>query len=309
MSEKRRVILGTDWWTDCDDAVAIRVLACAAARGVWDVAGVVVNACMPYSAASILGYLAHEGLDVPVALDREATDYGGHPPYQRRLALTLGASCTDGRCGEPVPLLRRLLAAGEDGGTELIEIGFPQCLAALLSSGADAYSPLDGRTLVEKKVSRLWMMAGNYQNEARGRENNFARSARSAAAGAAVCSGWPTRITFLGWEVGASVISGGGLPQNDVLAQILSDHGSAAGRSSWDPMTVCLAMHGSAEAAGYDAVRGSVSVDPVTGENSFVRSPDGRHEYVRKRFDDARYAKEINDMLRAAPGAEGNGKP
>ena len=24
---KRKMILGTDWWTDCDDAVAVRILA------------------------------------------------------------------------------------------------------------------------------------------------------------------------------------------------------------------------------------------------------------------------------------------
>lgn len=299
----RRFILGTDWWTDCDDAVAIRVLAAAAAREEITVAGVVVNAYMPESAASALGYLAHEGLRVPVALDRAATDYGGRPSYQHRVAETLGASYGDADCEEPVPMLRRLLAASPDGATEFIEIGYPQCLAALLASAPDGVSPLGGIELVRKKVSRLWMMAGNYENEARGRENNFARNARSAAAGAAVCRDWPTPVTFLGWEAGASVLSGGKLDPRDVLAQILADHGSARGRSSWDPMTVCLALHGSPEAAGYRSVCGRVSVDDATGENSFIRDAAGMHEYVVKTRPDAAYAEEIDTILAAAPGA------
>ena len=303
----RRFILGTDWWTDCDDAVAIRVLAAAAARGDVSVAGIVVNACMPESAASILGYLAHEGLRVPLALDRDATDYGGRPAYQHRLAATLGASRTESECAEVLPMLRRLLAESGDGELEFIEIGYPQCLAALLASEPDAVSPLGGIELVRRKVSHLWMMAGNYADEARGRENNFARNARSAAAGAAVCRDWPTPVTFLGWEVGASVLSGGRLAPHDVLAQILADHGSPHGRSSWDPMTVCLALHGSPEAAGYRAVRGRVSVDAATGENSFVRDGAGPHEYVQKTRGDAAYAAEIDAILAAAPGAAREG--
>ena len=294
----RRVILGTDWWTDCDDAVAIRVLARAVKTGVFSLAGVVVNAAMPDSAASICGYLDHEGLldGTPVALDADATDFGGHPSYQHRLAETLGRPFADRVPEAPLPMLRRVLAAADEP-LEMIEIGYPQCLAALLESAPDALSPLDGLALVREKVSHLWMMAGNYADEAHGRENNFARNARSARGAAVVTASWPTPITFLGWEVGATVISGSHLPPDDVLARILADHGSPHGRSSWDPLTVHLAMCGSPEAAGYDAVRGFVTVDPVTGENSFRRDAAGPHEYVRKRLPDAHYAAVIDAML------------
>jgi len=294
----KRFILSTDWWTDCDDAVAIRLLARAERRGLCSLAGVVVNACMEYTAPSVLGFLKYEGFGgVPAALDRDATDFGRNPPYQKNLAARLGGDFSEADMEEPVPMLRRLLAAGVDGGTEIIEIGYPQCLAALLRSGPDEISPLNGRELVEKKVAHLWMMAGNYADEARGRENNFCRNARSARGGEAVCRDWPTPVTFLGWEVGAAVLSGGGTPADDPLTQILADHGSPSGRASWDPLTVYMALCGSPAAAGFDSVRGTVRVDGSTGENFFTRDAAGRHAYVKKIHPDSWYEARLAEAL------------
>ena len=82
-----KIIAGTDWWTDCDDAVALRLLARAHLRGEIELLGVAVNACMEDSAPSLDAYLGLEGLpNLPLGIDLAATDYGGRPPYQRRLA-------------------------------------------------------------------------------------------------------------------------------------------------------------------------------------------------------------------------------
>ena len=43
----RRVILGTDWWTDCDDVAALRICARAHKRGLWQLMGVCIDACTP----------------------------------------------------------------------------------------------------------------------------------------------------------------------------------------------------------------------------------------------------------------------
>ena len=294
----RKLLLGTDWWTDCDDAVAIRILARAQREGIWQLCGVVINACMEYSVRSLRGFLRHEGLGgVPVAIDRDATDFGRKPPYQRRLAERLGEGFTEADAGDPAVLMRTVLAGCADGELEMIEIGYPQCLAALLASPPDGISPLCGRDLVAKKVARLWMMAGNYEHEERGKENNFARNARASRGGAAVCRDWPTPVTFLGWEAANTILSGGGLPADDPLAGALADHGSAGGRSSWDPLTVYMAMCGSPAAAGLEEVRGTVTVDSATGENSFVRDSAGRHAYVKKLHEDRWYEERLNGML------------
>ena len=39
----RKMILGTDWWTDCDDAVALRLLAKAHKAGDITLLGIGIN--------------------------------------------------------------------------------------------------------------------------------------------------------------------------------------------------------------------------------------------------------------------------
>ena len=75
-------------------------------------------------------------------------------------------------------------------------------------------------------------------------------------------------------------------------------HGSAKGRSSWDPMTALLAIAQDPETAGYSLVRGRAYVDPVSGENSFSEDPAGPHSYVKRDFPPEYYAEMINDLIR-----------
>ena len=274
----RNVILGTDWWTDCDDAVAIRILARAHLAGRFRVLGIVVDACFELSVPSIDAYLSAEGLcDVPLALDQDAVDFGRNPPYQAGL-LKYPHRRNNTDAEDPVRLYRRLIAAA-DGSVDILEIGYPQALAAFLESGGDDISPLTGRELAAQKCGRLWMMAGRWDQDP-GRENNFARNVRASRGGEAVCRLWPGEIVFLGFEVGMDVLTGGRLAENDVLAGILRDHGSPNGRSSWDPMLVELALSGDFAASGYTAHRGCATVDPETGENRFRHDPSGRHCFV-----------------------------
>lgn len=292
----KHLILDTDWWTDCDDAVAIRLLCRAHQAGEIRLDGVVIDACMSDSVPSMDAFFRYEKIELPIGLDREATDFGGRPSYQARLAGSPLALRRNEDAENGVSLYRRLLAEAEEP-VEILSIGFPNVLAALLESKPDAFSPFDGAALVRKKVKRLWMMAGKW-DENPGKENNFARNARSRVASAKVLAGWQTPVTFLGFEVGASVKTGGILSPEDPLGQVLRDHGSANGRSSWDPMTALLAVIGDENAAGYRVVRGTASVDPETGLNSFVENENGMHAYVVKRYDDAYYADEINRRIR-----------
>ncbi|MBQ8212977.1 MAG: hypothetical protein IJZ80_03125, partial [Clostridia bacterium] len=79
----RNFILGTDWWTDCDDAVALRLLARFVKEKKINLLGIGINACMEYSVASLKGFLFANGLDrIPIGIDSDATDLGGSPPYQ-----------------------------------------------------------------------------------------------------------------------------------------------------------------------------------------------------------------------------------
>ena len=318
-NKNRRILLGTDWWTDCDDVAALRMMCRMAKRGVWTPDGVILNAAAPYAAASLLAILRDEGFgDVPVGIDIAADDFGGRPPYQYAVAKKAGAVAADttpgtlgtpGTPGRPIPenaalvngvtLYRQMLACAADGSMELLEIGYLQVLAALLSSPPDECSPLDGIALVKTKVRRIWCMAGNWQEGGHGKENNFCRNARARRAAHAVLRDCPVPVTFLGWEVGATVIAHPKEDPDDLVRIAFEAHSSPDGRSAWDPLLVLLAAHdvSGIHDAGFRAVSGRASVDAETGENFFEVKPGGSHAYVIKTMPDAWYEKQVDAWL------------
>lgn len=293
----RNILLGTDWWDDCDDVVALRLVTRAVKSGEARLLGVAVNACMEYSVASIKGFLHADGLDdVPVGIDLEADDFGGAPPYQKRLAETYFPHVRNTDAEDAVRLYRKILASAEEK-VEIIEIGFLQAVAGLLKSGADDISEKSGLELVSEKVSKFWVMAGKWSVDG-GRENNFCRNPRSRAGGRAFCELCPVPVTFLGFEIGLDVISGGFLDESDPLHLALADHGSPDGRHSWDPMLVLMALLGDEEGAGYETVRGRAYLDPDTGANHFIEDPDGIHKFVIKKYPNRYYEERINARIR-----------
>ena len=58
-------------------------------------------------------------------------------------------------------LYRRLLAAQPDHSVSICSVGFAVCLAQLLESVGDAYSPLSGVELVRRKVKCLYIQGGS----------------------------------------------------------------------------------------------------------------------------------------------------
>ncbi len=292
----RKFILGTDWWTDCDDAVALRLLSYFTGKGSVDVLGFCVNARMEYSARSFDVFRKDCGLgDIPVSIDRNATDFGRNPPYQKRLAEIEGDYLSESYFEEPVAMYRRLLAKAEEP-VEIIEIGYAQVLAGLLMSEPDKFSPLNGVELVRQKVAKLWIMAGKW-DENPGKENNFARNPRTSRGAEILCRLWPTEMTFLGWEVGVGILTGQTAPENSLLRNVLIDHGSENGRDSWDPMLVLLACTGDEAEAGYSFRQGRVSVDGNTGENFFVCDPTGNAKIVVRNFSADYYSDKINSII------------
>ena len=143
----RNFILGTDWWTDCDDAVAVRILARAHKAGKIRLLGIGLNACMEYSVAGLEGFLNLEGVrEMPIGVDLAGDDFGGNPPYQKRLSQYAERYRENTDAEDAVRLYRRLLAGSEEP-VEIVEIGFLQVIAGVLESGADDIS--------EKSVKEL----------------------------------------------------------------------------------------------------------------------------------------------------------
>ena len=154
----RNIILGTDWWTDCDDAVALRILARAHKKGEICIKGIGINGCMEYSVASVEGFLCTEGVcGIPLGIDMEANDFGGNPPYQKRLAEYAKKYHSNNDAENAVRMYRRILAES-NALVEIIEIGYLQVISAVLASGGDEISPMTGLQLIAEKVPKIWVM-------------------------------------------------------------------------------------------------------------------------------------------------------
>lgn len=299
MANKRKIpiILGTDWWTDCDDIVAMRILAWAKSEGLIEIKGINIDACMPFSAPSLDAYLTAEGLpDIDIGIDLSATDYEGETFYQEWLAQKPHRFNRNEDYEEAIHLYRRILAASGEK-VDIIEIGFSSVLSQLLDTKPDEISPLPGRELVAQKVGKLWMMAGKW-DEPNGIEYNFSVSERAMCAGEKICNEWPTPITFLGFEIGFTVITGDTLTEkNDILKNSMCAARSPFGRFSWDPMLVLMACIHDETEAGYHLIKGTASVNGKTGENNFVANKNGKHGYVVKLKEDSFYKDSINRIL------------
>lgn len=290
----RSFIFGTDWGADSDDAVAARLLARAAAAGQIRLLGAGINCVGEHSYASLCAYFAHEGVSVPVGLDTRELGFDWRETYQPRLAAHR-PELNNRMADTAVRVYRRALATCE-GKAEIAEVGFLQVLADLLLSPADDLSPLTGYELVRDKVAHVWIMGGKWDEDG-GREFNLSAHPTAAWAAATVVEKCPAPITFLGFEIGDGVVTGDRLPEGDWLKQALTDHGSGAGRYSWDPMLVALALAGDPARAGYRTVEGYAAIDPATGANHFTPTAGGPHHYVVKVQEDRFYTEAINRAI------------
>ncbi len=304
----RKIILGTDWWTDCDDVAALRICARAHKKKLWQLMGVCIDACTPESddaaCASVNAFLTTEGLDnIPIGIDHSATTYPGSNSYQPVLSAKYPHAITaNDQCPDALHLYKSLLQECADGEAEILEIGFQQTLAALLDDP-------EGYVLFRDKVAHLWLMAGNFADNGCGKEYNCSVNEKASRAAHIVAEKAPCPVTYLGFEVGVSVICGGN-PENDPflakdpLVCAFDAHGSHNGRCSWDPMLALLALHGDPKKAGYTCRYGKNAIDQKTGENSFVYGTDPGftvrtpHRYVVKNRKDTTFQAELNHWLR-----------
>ncbi|MBQ7039118.1 MAG: nucleoside hydrolase [Clostridia bacterium] len=296
----RNFILGTDWWSDCDDVVALRLLCRAHKEKKINLLGIGINACMEYSAPSVEGFLNLENVkDVAVGIDLSPAKISGieHAKYQKRLSASSKNIKSNSDAEDAVKMYRRLIAEA-DGAVEILEIGFLQVIAKALMSEPDEISPLSGIELFRKKVKKVWVMGGNWETD-KGKEHNFINGMAAKRGASVLVKNCPVPITFLGFEIGFKVKTGGDiLKKDDPLYLAMLDHGSEKGRWSWDPMLCMMALIGDEGKAGYNTICGTAKVNGNTGENSFVKNEKGLHKYVTFAKDYDFYANQINEYIK-----------
>ena len=143
------------------------------------------------------------------------------------------------------------------------------------------------------------IMGGRWDKNA-GKEYNFTAYSLNREAAAYLCEYCPVPLTFLGYETGKDIITGGkNVP--GLTGTAYAAHLSPKGRPSWDPMTVLYAVIGDAEQAGYRKIRGRASVNAQNGKNRFIPEANGSHSYLVKKRDDRVFKNRIDEILMMPP--------
>lgn len=276
----RKFIFDTDWFTDCDDCVALRFLARNLDKE-HQLLGVNVSARTEDAYASIYAFLQSEKVDCPIGVESESF-YFEPVRYQKNMAK--GVARTNENVCSSIELYKKILEENDD--VEIISVGF-------LSSIERAFKAYP--QLIEK-VKAIWIMGGDWRQQG-GKEYNFCAGGNAYAVQASrfVVNELPCKQVYLGFEVGESVITGNELDKDDILFEAMKDWGTETGRCSWDPMTVMLAFHDKFQGA-FEYVVGKASVDE-NGANYFEKDENGRQAFVVKTKPDTYYQEVINGSL------------
>ena len=146
-------------------------------------------------------------------------------------------------------LYRRLLAAQPDHSVSICSIGFTTCLAQLLESGGDAYSPLSGVELVRRKVKCLYIQGGSF-GQSPEPDYNFLQCMGFAKTFFRL---WPSDvdIIFDPMETGngieylpEQVISDVSWTDYHPIKQVYMNCNCNTGQMMWAPLTVINAVEG-----------------------------------------------------------------
>lgn len=274
-TEKKKIILDTDIGGDCDDAIALAL----------------INNLINAEKCSLLLVTLAINFDGGCSTVRAINEYyknGGVPvgaggkvreckkrAYSEHIKKRYGFS--DLPDGESVKLLRKTLSGLKEKVT-VIAIGPLTNLAALLNSGADEFSSLDGESLVKERVKEFFVMGGSELDMA---EYNIEEDI-SAAQRFFGYKEAPVHI--FPWELGEGVLTGETLVYGDNPAGECVNFwcgGRSKNRDGWDPVTCACAILGDEP---FEKERVSVTVTD-SGKTIFDKDENGNCFLYKSKVD------------------------
>ena len=287
------VVLETDFCTDVDDVAALSLLCGEEKRhpGAFRLGAVSCNVRSPFIAAAVKTVLSAWGRDdVPVGVTEDAL-----PPSGDRSDYLAGLAARwrggEASAGSARDLYRRVFSQAADGSVDVVSIGFFNTLDEVFA---------DDPALFRRKVRAVWAMAGGFGRCAGNAEFNVKGYEDAARR---FLETWDGPVVFVGFECGETVMTDlSGLPpafDGHPLVEAFRHHrGPAMKRSSWDPITVDLAIHGENEC--YELGEpGRVRVAPG-GATLFTPDPAGNARVLHFRAPDDAVSARITTLVRRA---------
>ena len=202
---------------------------------------------------------------------------------------------------DAIQVYRKVLAEQPDHSVTIVTVGFLTNLSKLIKTQGDEYSPLDGRSLIQKKVKLLVSMAGKFPS---GKEFNIVKDAASSKE---ALEKWPTPVIFSGFEIGEKIKTGLPLIQNNKIhnnpakdvfgISIPQSPSDSAGRMSWDETAVLVAVRG--YKPFYKLHSGKIKIAD-DGTNSWDENGKGQY-YLIEKESPKKVQKIIDDLMMQLP--------
>jgi hypothetical protein len=268
MDNVPRIIFDSDMSSDHDDVGDIATLHGLASLGECQILAMMVSSrnggtalCMD----AINTYYGKPGIPIGVP-----PDIGGVGEYAGQIAAEFPHTLKSAKeCPRAAELYRKVLASQPDRSVTVVTTGYLNNLKALLESGPDQHSPLNGMDLVRKKV-KLWACAGGCFPK--GDEFNF----RVVPDGAYhVVNHWPSAVMYVPFDVGQAIYTCGRLPEapkDNPIRRVYVDIKKQYPYPSWGQIAVYYAVRGSQGLWGAET-RGRNNADKA-GSNWWSAEPD-----------------------------------
>jgi inosine-uridine nucleoside N-ribohydrolase len=321
------IVFDTDMALDVDDVGALALLHALADRGEARLLALGISESARHengvwaapAADAINTWFGRP--DIPIGVYRgphqQTSDTG------RYAEKTAKAFPHDLRSGAEAPdaweVYRRVLAGRPDGSVTMVSVGFLTNLDALLRSGPDQASPLDGVELVRRKVKQWVCMGGRFPSSEDRGEFNLATYPEATAY---VLAHWPTPSVFSGFEIGARVKTGERLirehdPAKSPVSRAYLEYTGGKDRESWDQTAALFAVRGLANEsqAYFTAVdRGHLRFElaaalparpraPSLSRNAWVAEPDSEQAHLVLAMAPEALARVIEDLMMHRPRA------
>lgn len=275
---KTPVIFDTDMGNDIDDALALSILYRYMDAGKIDLIG--ITSCKTDMSSvkyiDILNnYYGHP--EIPIGKLTGCEQYVRLNTYAEKMVgrnFWKGSVVDYDALPESVDLMRQLLEGQKDHSVVIVAVGFFTNLARLLD-----VDPV----LVERKVKKLVLMAGDFREEGRINEHNVVYDIESAKK---VCEKWPSELVTSPFLVGEEVLFPVGAIYQNLRYETLNPVAEAYknykrmpyDRPTWDLSSALFAVTGG-KGLFTLSPKGKITVSD-TGATFFEPCKNGKHRYM-----------------------------
>ncbi|MDE7323217.1 MAG: nucleoside hydrolase [Lachnospiraceae bacterium] len=294
-----KLIIDTDFASDADDVVAVRLAMCFQDLGLADIQGIALSTTYSRSPLAIHALCSQDGYEnIPVAMDTSGNGVQVHTDYVD-VMYDMPKSRDDFE--QPVQMYRRILAES-DTKVNIITLGFLQNIQALMRSAPDQYSPFTGAELIAQKVDTIYIVGGN--STGKPSFNFYWTGEKVIEAAKTVVRDFPARIVFLQTDLSDDTYCGQFYNtkdphQRDIVTKALKANNQGGGIVAWDVFSVWCAvqdMNGNTKQTFLSLERGTQYVSD-TGATKWTAGETGRHFKLYKNAEGAYYSELMNNML------------